>query len=61
MKNDAIAGNGSGALPVAWTSAIELLEQDLRRRGAAPGTIDLYRTDVEYAAELSNLVGAFHE
>jgi site-specific recombinase XerD len=46
MKNDAIAGNGSGALPVAWSSALELLEQDLRRRGAAPGTIELYRADV---------------
>src|SRR5919198_5581510 len=47
MKNDAIPAHGSGALPVAWASAIELLEQDLRRRGAAPGTVALYRTDVE--------------
>jgi site-specific recombinase XerD len=47
MKNDAIPANGSGALPVAWASAIELLEQDLRRRGSAAGTIALYGTDVE--------------
>jgi len=47
MKNEAIAPNGSGELPTAWCSALELLEQDLRRRGAASGTRALYRTDVE--------------
>src|SRR5215216_289462 len=47
MKNDAIAGNASDGLPVAWSSAIELLDQDLLRRGAAAGTRALYRTDVE--------------
>jgi site-specific recombinase XerD len=47
MKNEAIAGNGSGELPEAWRVAADLLEQDLRRRGAADGTRALYRTDVE--------------
>jgi integrase/recombinase XerC/integrase/recombinase XerD len=47
MKNEAIAPNGSGELPTAWCSALELLEQDLRRRGAASGTRALYGTDVE--------------
>ena len=47
MKNDAIGPNGSDALAAAWAGAVELLEQDLRRRGAAPGTRALYRTDVE--------------
>src|SRR5215213_9047600 len=47
MKNDAIPPNGSDALPVAWTSALQLLDQDLRRRGAAGGTRRLYTTDVE--------------
>src|SRR5215217_5303993 len=47
MKNDAIAANGSDDLPAAWLGAIELLDQDLRRRGAADGTRALYRHDVE--------------
>ena len=46
-KNEAIAPNGSGELPIAWCSALELLEQDLRRRGAAAGTRAIYHTDVE--------------
>jgi len=46
MKNEAIPPNGSGELP-AWSGALELLDQDLRRRGAADGTRSLYRTDVE--------------
>jgi site-specific recombinase XerD len=47
MKNEAIEPNGSDALPEPWRAAIELLDQDLRRRGAADGTRGLYRTDVE--------------
>src|SRR5918995_5247160 len=47
MKNDAIATDGSGELPESWRAAIVLLDQDLRRRGAADGTRALYRTDVE--------------
>jgi site-specific recombinase XerD len=47
MKNDAIAANGSDELPDSWRAAAELLEQDLRRRGAADGTRAIYRTDVE--------------
>src|SRR5215207_1305407 len=47
MKNDATRPNGSDALPAAWCGALELLDQDLRRRGAADGTRALYRTDVE--------------
>src|SRR5215216_6090756 len=47
MKNDAIPDNGSDDLPAAWLGAIELLDQDLRRRGAADGTRALYRHDVE--------------
>src|SRR5918999_3106311 len=47
MKNDAIAPNGSDGLPESWRAAAELLDQDLRRRGAADGTRGLYRTDVE--------------
>jgi len=47
MKNDAIAPNGSDELPDSWRAAAELLDQDLRRRGAADGTRGLYRTDVE--------------
>jgi integrase/recombinase XerC/integrase/recombinase XerD len=47
MKNDAIAGNGSDELPESWRIAADLLDQDLRRRGAADGTRSIYRTDVE--------------
>jgi site-specific recombinase XerD len=47
MKNDAIGPHGSGELPESWRAAAELLEQDLRRRGAADGTRALYRNDVE--------------
>jgi site-specific recombinase XerD len=47
MKNEAIAPNASGELPIAWSSAVELLDQDLTRRGAAAGTRALYRNDVE--------------
>src|ERR671917_2262300 len=47
MKNDAIGPNGSDDLPDSWRAAAELLDQDLRRRGAADGTRGLYRTDVE--------------
>ncbi len=47
MKNDAIPPNGSAELPGAWSGALELLDQDLRRRGAADGTRALYRTDVD--------------
>jgi site-specific recombinase XerD len=47
MKNEAIAGNGSDELPDSWRTAAELLDQDLRRRGAADGTRSVYRTDVE--------------
>jgi site-specific recombinase XerD len=47
MKNEATAANGSDGLPAAWGAALELLDADLRRRGAADGTRGLYRTDVE--------------
>jgi integrase/recombinase XerC/integrase/recombinase XerD len=47
MKNDAIPANGSGALPESWRAALELLDEDLRRRDAAAGTRALYRSDVE--------------
>ncbi len=47
MKNEAIASNGSGELPAAWSDALALLDQDLARRAAAGGTRTLYRTDVE--------------
>jgi integrase/recombinase XerC/integrase/recombinase XerD len=47
MKKDAIAAHGSAELPRSWSSALELLDQDLRRRDAADGTRTLYRTDAE--------------
>ncbi len=47
MKNEAIEPNGSAELPASWCGALELLDQDLRRRGAADGTRALYRNDVE--------------
>jgi site-specific recombinase XerD len=50
MKNEAIAGQASVALPLPWLEALELLDQDLRRRGAADGTRRLYATDVEELA-----------
>src|SRR5688500_13039899 len=50
MKNDAIEPNGSAELPASWCGALELLDQDLRRRGAADGTRGLYRNDVEELA-----------
>src|SRR5215208_2840135 len=50
MKNAAIGANGSDALPRSWSAALELLDQDLRRRDAAAGTRTLYRTDVEELA-----------
>src|ERR671923_1289881 len=50
MKNDAIEPNASDGLPEPWRRAIELLDQDLRRRGAAEGTRALYGTDVEELA-----------
>jgi site-specific recombinase XerD len=50
MKNDAIRPQASGELPAAWRDALTLLDQDLRRRGAAEGTRALYGTDVEELA-----------
>jgi site-specific recombinase XerD len=47
MKNEAIGSNGSAELPAPWREAMALLDQDLRRRGAAEGTRSLYGTDVE--------------
>ena len=47
MKNEAMQPNRSDALPTAWCGALELLDRDLRRRGAAGGTRGLYATDVE--------------
>src|ERR671915_1558093 len=47
MKNDAIDPHGSDELPASWRAAAELLDQDLRRRGAADGTRGIYRNDVE--------------
>src|SRR5215208_1894737 len=35
MKNEAIGSNGSAELPAPWREAMALLDQDLRRRGAA--------------------------
>jgi len=42
-----MAPQASAALPAAWVEAMTLLDQDLRRRGAAEGTRRLYGTDVE--------------
>src|SRR6185503_12825665 len=52
MKNDAIAGEGSGvAAPAAWRDALVRLDQDLRRRGAAENTRAVYGKDAgEFAA-----------
>ena len=50
MKNEAIRSHGSGELPAPWREALALLDQDLRRRGAAEGTRALYGTDVEELA-----------
>src|SRR5918997_2416233 len=47
MKKEAIGGNGSDELPETWRVAAELLDQDLRRRGAADGTRAIYGADVE--------------
>jgi integrase/recombinase XerC/integrase/recombinase XerD len=47
MKNEATESNGSDGLSIAWSGALELLDQDLRRRGAADGTRAVYRNDVE--------------
>lgn len=46
MKNEAIAPHGSDELPAAWVEAMTLLDQDLRRRGAADGTRHVYGADV---------------
>jgi site-specific recombinase XerD len=40
----------SAALPAPWVEALALLDQDLRRRGAADGTRALYAADVEELA-----------
>jgi site-specific recombinase XerD len=56
MKKDAIAPNGTDDLPDSWRAAADLLDQDLRRRGAADGTRGLYRTDVE---ELGRWAGRY--
>jgi site-specific recombinase XerD len=50
MKNEAIGSNGSGELAAPWREALVLLDQDLRRRGAAEGTRGLYGGDVEELA-----------
>src|SRR5918998_2736868 len=50
MKNDAIGAHGSEELPAAWRRAMALLDQDLRRRGAAAGTRAIYARDVEELA-----------
>jgi integrase/recombinase XerC/integrase/recombinase XerD len=46
MKNEAIASNGSGALPAPWNEALTLLEQDMRSRGTAAATRAIYVRDV---------------
>jgi site-specific recombinase XerD len=52
MKNEAIAAEGSAAFPAAgWRDALALLDQDLRRRGAAEATRAVYGKDAgEFAA-----------
>jgi integrase/recombinase XerC/integrase/recombinase XerD len=50
MKNAAIGSQATAELPEAWREALTLLDQDLRRRGAAEGTRALYGTDVEELA-----------
>lgn len=46
MKNEAIAAEGSGAAQrPAWRDALTLLDQDLRRRGAAENTRAVYAKD----------------
>jgi site-specific recombinase XerD len=50
MKNDAIRAQATAELPEPWRDAMRLLDQDLRRRGAAEGTRALYGTDVEELA-----------
>src|SRR5918997_1894598 len=50
MKNAAIGANGSEEPPAARRRAIALLDQDLRRRGAAAGTRAIYGRDVEELA-----------
>ena len=43
-------GEQAAALRESWTHAIELLQQDLRRRDAAPRTRRAYGVDVEQFA-----------
>jgi len=50
MKNDAIRAQVNGELPAPWREALALLDQDLRRRGAAEGTRQAYGADVEELA-----------
>src|SRR5687767_13367950 len=47
MKNAAIAAQASAEVAPSWHEALALLDQDLRRRGAAEGTRRLYAADVE--------------
>ncbi len=47
MKNEAIAPNGSDALPAPWREALALLDQDMAHRGTAAATRAIYARDVE--------------
>jgi site-specific recombinase XerD len=46
MAVEGSAGEGNGDLPPEWTSALELLQEDLRRRDAAVRTRRAYAVDL---------------
>ena len=50
MKNEAMAVNGSDALPAAWREALTLLDRDLLRRGTAERTRAVYGRDADELA-----------
>ncbi len=57
MAADGSAGEGKRDLPVEWRAALELLQEDLRRRDAAERTRRAYAVDLEQFAHWAHAHG----
>ena len=54
---DGSAGEGNRDLPAEWSAALELLQEDLRRRDAAERTRRAYAVDLEQFARWARARG----
>ena len=57
MAAEGSAGEGNRDLPSEWTSALELLQEDLRRRDAAARTRRAYAVDLDQFARWAHARG----